>query len=137
MARCYTPPPRVVNSGHATGTCRTYTWREHGLLGQQTLDELANLLEDCNSNSSGCHYEAEVACVPGAPWPIHNVLHGRLELDHATLLVHNALRGLATKEELQAGLTSMLRCLDAFLPPEKFRDHHYLAPIGLHDWLQN
>ena len=40
----------VVKSGHVTGTCRTCTLREHRLVDQETVDELANLLEDSNSN---------------------------------------------------------------------------------------
>ena len=44
------PQIGVVKSGHATGTCRTCTSREHRLVDQETVDELANLLEDSNSN---------------------------------------------------------------------------------------
>ena len=52
------PQIGVVKSGHATGTCRTCTSREHRLVDQETVDELANLL---NSNSN-VHF-AEYATV--------------------------------------------------------------------------
>ena len=50
------PQIGVVKSGHATGTCRTCTWREHRLVDQETVDELANLLEDSNSNVHCAEY---------------------------------------------------------------------------------
>ena len=44
------PQIGVVKSGNVTGTCRTCTSREHHLVDQETVDDLANLLEDSNSN---------------------------------------------------------------------------------------
>ena len=41
----------------------------------------------------------------------------------------------ATKEELQADLTWMLRRPYTFLPTQKFRDHCQLAPSDLEEWL--
>ena len=45
------PQIGVVKSRHATGTCRTCTSREHRLVDQETVDELANLLEDLSAEA--------------------------------------------------------------------------------------
>ena len=44
------PQIGVVKSGCTTGTCRTCTSREHRLVDQETVDELANVLQDSSSN---------------------------------------------------------------------------------------
>ena len=74
------PQIGVVKSGHATGTCRTCTSREHRLVDQETVDELANLLEDSNSNVHLAEYATvwSVAAHHGSlyrPFPLATASH--------------------------------------------------------------
>ena len=50
------PQIGVVKSGHATGTCRTCTSEEHRLVHRETVDKLANLRGDSNSNVHFAEY---------------------------------------------------------------------------------